>query len=474
MSVTTTTTLSSPAGAALAEASPAATRAGWRHTVGDALAVTWRNLVAYVRLPELIVFSTIQPVIIVLLFRYVFGDSITLSDPSIDYVDYLMPGVFVQATSAPWPPASAWLTTWPSSSSASLAALGPLAVLVGALADTIATWRSWRSSRWSGSPSASHPRRRPACLLAVALVLLFAFALSWVGRPSTPRPQRAAQAAIFPLVFPLTFASTAFVDTSFMPGWLRAFADHQPVSVWRTPPDLRSPAGQLERRGLDRLVARDPGGFVPWPSAATGGSPDRRAHGRRAGPRPAAGDRPGPQSPTARGPGREGGATRRLAPPSLRARRPGKLTVEAEVADAQPAPRARPGAPGHPPPDHGAEGVAMAVRKRPAPAYRGGRPTTAPARRGTRDRRWSTTDSPTSSSPARRCRWVVASCTTSAAAPARPRWPPPRSAPASSPSTSPPPCCGQTGHRWSAASPAAAALPATDCGGVSPPSPSTG
>ena len=97
MSVTTTTTLSSPAGAALAEAPPAATRAGWRHTVGDALAVTWRNLVAYVRLPELIVFSTIQPVIIVLLFRYVFGDSITLSDPSIDYVDYLMPGVFVQA-----------------------------------------------------------------------------------------------------------------------------------------------------------------------------------------------------------------------------------------------------------------------------------------------------------------------------------------------------------------------------------------
>ena len=47
-----------------------------------ALAVAWRNLLAYVRLPELLVFSTIQPVMFVLLFRYVFGNSIALSDPS--------------------------------------------------------------------------------------------------------------------------------------------------------------------------------------------------------------------------------------------------------------------------------------------------------------------------------------------------------------------------------------------------------
>src|SRR5690606_19053970 len=73
----------------------------------------------------------------------------------------------------------------------------------------------------------------PAYLLAVALVLLFAFALSWVvatvglGAPNS----EAAQAAIFPLMFPLTFASSAFVDTSFMPGWLQVFANHQPVTV---------------------------------------------------------------------------------------------------------------------------------------------------------------------------------------------------------------------------------------------------
>ncbi|HKH24598.1 MAG TPA: ABC transporter permease, partial [Acidimicrobiales bacterium] len=66
------------------------------HAVADALAVTGRNLITYVRLPQLLVFSTIQPIMFVLLFRYVFGNSIVLGDPSIDYVNYLMPGIFVQ------------------------------------------------------------------------------------------------------------------------------------------------------------------------------------------------------------------------------------------------------------------------------------------------------------------------------------------------------------------------------------------
>jgi len=66
----------------------------------------------------------------------------------------------------------------------------------------------------------------------VALVVLFAFAVSWItatvglGAPNA----EAAQAAMFPLLFPLIFASSAFVDTSFMPGWLQAFANHQPVT----------------------------------------------------------------------------------------------------------------------------------------------------------------------------------------------------------------------------------------------------
>jgi ABC-2 type transport system permease protein/oleandomycin transport system permease protein len=206
--------------------------------VGDALAITWRNLLAYVRLPELLVFSTIQPIMFVLLFRYVFGDSITLSDPSTDYVDYLMPGIIVQT-----------------------AVFGAAGTGIGLAEDMakglIERFRSLpmaRSAVLAGRTIADSVRNVfvmllitvvgvavgfrihggvPGYVAALLLVLLFAFALSWVvatiglGAPNA----EAAQAAIFPMLFPLTFASSAFVDTSFMPGWLQAFANNQPVTV---------------------------------------------------------------------------------------------------------------------------------------------------------------------------------------------------------------------------------------------------
>src|SRR5439155_6148171 len=63
--------------------------------VRDALTVTWRNLVSMTRTPQVLVFSTIQPIVFVLMFRYVFGGAIRI--PGVDhYVDYLMPGVFLQ------------------------------------------------------------------------------------------------------------------------------------------------------------------------------------------------------------------------------------------------------------------------------------------------------------------------------------------------------------------------------------------
>ena len=65
---------------------------GW--AVHDTLAIARRNLVSLSRQPQLIVFSTIQPVIFVLLFTYVFGGAIAI--PGVDYVDYLMPGIFCQ------------------------------------------------------------------------------------------------------------------------------------------------------------------------------------------------------------------------------------------------------------------------------------------------------------------------------------------------------------------------------------------
>src|SRR4051794_2956496 len=70
-------------------------RRGSNHAIADALTITWRNLVAMKRMPQVLVFSTIQPIIFVLMFRYVFGGAIRI--PGVDhYVDYLMPGVFAQ------------------------------------------------------------------------------------------------------------------------------------------------------------------------------------------------------------------------------------------------------------------------------------------------------------------------------------------------------------------------------------------
>src|SRR5437879_8575348 len=64
--------------------------------IRDTLAVTRRNLIAYVRVPQLLVFSSIQPVLFVLLFRYVFGGAIKV--PGGQYVNYLIPGIWVKTT----------------------------------------------------------------------------------------------------------------------------------------------------------------------------------------------------------------------------------------------------------------------------------------------------------------------------------------------------------------------------------------
>jgi ABC-2 type transport system permease protein/oleandomycin transport system permease protein len=236
----TATTLPRPAitpdpGPALVQPTPGP---GLVTAASDAVAIAWRNLLAYVRLPELAVFSTIQPIMFVLLFRYVFGNSINLSDPNVNYVDYLMPGIIVQT-----------------------AVFGSAATGIGLAEDLgkglIERFRSLpmaRSAVLTGRTLADSVRNvfvmalitvvgvavgfrihggLLAYLAALALVLVFAFALSWVVATIglSASNGEAAQAAIFPMLFPLTFASSAFVDTAFMPGWLQAFANHQPVTI---------------------------------------------------------------------------------------------------------------------------------------------------------------------------------------------------------------------------------------------------
>lgn len=204
--------------------------------VADALAIGARNLRAMSRVPEVIVFSTIQPVIFVLLFRYVFGGAINV--PGVSYVDYLMPGIFVQTV-----------------------VFGGMNTVIGLSDDLgkgmIERFRSLpmaRSAVLAGRTLADLVRNVGVVTLmvlvgflvgfrvhtgaveflgALGIVLLFAFALSWmfalfalsVGNPE------AAQAASFPPMALLVFASSAFVPVESMPGWLQVWAEHQPVSA---------------------------------------------------------------------------------------------------------------------------------------------------------------------------------------------------------------------------------------------------
>jgi ABC-2 type transport system permease protein/oleandomycin transport system permease protein len=204
--------------------------------VADAITITWRNLKAMLRTPQVLMFSTIQPIIFVLTFRYVFGGSITT--PGIPYVDFLMPGVFVQTV-----------------------AFGAMNTGIGLSEDLhkglIERFRSLpmaRSAVLAGRSLADLVRNFFVVLMmifvgflvgfrihagvvpfaaSIALLLLFSFAFSWIfaliglGVPNA----EAAQAASFPVRALLVFASTAFVPIDGMPGWLQTYNRIQPVSV---------------------------------------------------------------------------------------------------------------------------------------------------------------------------------------------------------------------------------------------------
>src|SRR5260221_6893672 len=196
--------------------------------VSDAMAVTQRNLIAYTRIPEMMVFSSIQPIMFVLLFRYVFGGAIPV--PGYSYVGYLMPGIFVQTV-----------------------CFGAMSTGIGLAEDLgkglIERFRSLpmaRSAVLAGRTTADLCRNVFVVLLmtvvgvavgfrsgtgffsfmaGVFILLAFAYALSWgsavIGLSA--RNAETAPAMGFPLLFPPTFASSAFGRVDAMPAWLQAF-----------------------------------------------------------------------------------------------------------------------------------------------------------------------------------------------------------------------------------------------------------
>jgi len=205
----------------------------WR----DTAIITQRQLRLLTRVPEVLIFSTIQPVMFVLLFRYVFGGSINTEQPG-GYVQLLMPGIFVQTVAFTLAGTAAGLAedmkkglidrfrSLPISQSALVVGrtLGDalLNVVVLAVMGVAGYLVGWRPS--SGFLKVS---------LGFLFLLAFGYALSWIGAliGLSARDARTVSNISFLVTFPLTFLSNAFAPTTGMPRPLQYFAEWNPTST---------------------------------------------------------------------------------------------------------------------------------------------------------------------------------------------------------------------------------------------------
>jgi ABC-2 type transport system permease protein len=207
------------------------------NAIKDSLVITKRQLLQLARVPEVLVFSTIQPVMFVLLFRYVFGGSIETGQPG-GYVQLLMPGIFVQTVAFTLAATASGLAedmkkglidrfrSLPISRSALIVGrtLGDslLNIVVLAVMGMAGYLVGWRPT--SGLLKVA---------LAFLFLLFFGYALSWVGIyiGLSARDARVVQNVSFLVTFPLTFLSNAFAPTTGMPRPLQYVAEWNPVST---------------------------------------------------------------------------------------------------------------------------------------------------------------------------------------------------------------------------------------------------
>jgi len=207
------------------------------YAVSDTAVVAKRNLLRIPRQPDLWVSFTIQPIMFVLLFVYVFGGAI--STPGYDdYVDFLMPGIIVQTMSFGGFVTAIGLSddlrkglidrfrSLPMARSAVLAGR----TLADVATNTVSLVVMIVVGLLVGFNFTSSPLEVAA---GIGLLLLFGYAFSWAFAfvALVSNSAEGAQALGFMLIFPLTFASSAFVPPESMPSWLEAFAEANPFST---------------------------------------------------------------------------------------------------------------------------------------------------------------------------------------------------------------------------------------------------
>ncbi len=210
-------------------------------TVRDIAVITKRNVLRNVRLPQLLLFATIQPVMFLLLFNYVFGGSIGQSPQLAQfggYINWLIPGIIMQSAVF----------------GSSQTAIGLTEDLQAGVIDRFRSLPMARSAVLAGRTISDLLRNAfvSGLMLTVGaligfryqtsfaelvfgflLAMGFAFSFSWVMASVglAVKDTETAQVAGFIPLFPLVFASSVFVSVESLPSWLRVFADHQPITV---------------------------------------------------------------------------------------------------------------------------------------------------------------------------------------------------------------------------------------------------
>jgi ABC-2 type transport system permease protein len=204
--------------------------------ISDGITITKRNLIKIKRVPDLIVFSTLSPIMFVLLFVYVFGSAISI--PGISYAEFLLPGIFVQTVIFGSTITGSSLAddlqkglidrfrSLPMARSAVLVGrtvsdigLNIVTVVVMSVTGLLVGWRI-RSSFFEA-------------LLGFLLLLLFAFAMSWLMAiiGLLVRTPEVFNNASFIVIFPLTFIANTFVPTQNFPTVLKTIANWNPISA---------------------------------------------------------------------------------------------------------------------------------------------------------------------------------------------------------------------------------------------------
>ncbi|MEV6417790.1 ABC transporter permease [Kribbella sp. NPDC051718] len=207
-----------------------------RTLLQQSLTVVWRNLLHIRRMPEMLLDVTIQPVMFVLLFAYVFGGSIDV--PGTSYREFLLPGIMAQTIIF----------------SSAIVAIGLTSDLEKGIVDRLKSLPISRSSVLVGRSLSSliHSgigivvmsvtglligwRIRDGLLngvLGYLLLLLFGFSMIWLGIwvGSLMRSVEAVNGFMFTVMFPLTFVANTFAPTQDMPRWLQLIAEWNPVSA---------------------------------------------------------------------------------------------------------------------------------------------------------------------------------------------------------------------------------------------------